>query len=271
MSLDSFCPEVKQNTGCVKRAEQGARRRYKPRRSARLFEETVGPVTKLRQDLLQERLRPKPSVPSNMIHEGQHSIQHRTSGFEGGASPDELTPARIGSVKDPQTGKNLKPKEIYMRVLGEAEARLADTRKDFTDKERAERFPWTMEGGLDRREDDLILRKDLKKNQVGDIFSLNNAPTSKMPELQIDNPGGKWLEGKLQQAADDRRIGKSGLAGAANITGSFKEPLNLPPGLLKDIPGNLGEEALRNTGSKLVALKNPYVRKAINRLPFLFM
>ena len=205
----------------------------------------------------------------NMIHEGQHSIQYRTSGFEGGGNPKEFTPALIGRVKDPQTGKNLTPTEIYMRVLGEAEARLADTRKDFTDKQRAERFPWTKEGGLDRREDDLILRKDLKKNQVGDIFSLNNAPTSKMPELKIDNPGGKWLEGKLQQAADDRRLGKSGFSGAANITGSFKEPLNLPPGLLKDIPGNLGEEALRNTGSKLVALKKSISEEGYKPSPIL--
>jgi len=51
-----------------------------------------------------------------------------------------------------------------MRILGEAEARLADTRKDLTDKERAERFPWTEEGGLDRREDDLLLRKDLARS-----------------------------------------------------------------------------------------------------------
>jgi len=100
----------------------------------------------------------------DMIHEGQHSIQHRTPGFEGGGNPSEFTRAQVGRVKDPQTGKNLKPREIYMRILGEAEARLADTRKDLTDKERAERFPWTEEGGLDRREDDLLLRKDLARS-----------------------------------------------------------------------------------------------------------
>ena len=94
----------------------------------------------------------------DMIHEGQHSIQHRTPGFEGGGNRREFLKT---NVKDRVTGKNLKPKEIYMRLLGEAEARLADTRRDLTDKERAERFPWTKEGGLDRREDDLLLRKDL--------------------------------------------------------------------------------------------------------------
>ena len=103
----------------------------------------------------------------NMIHEGQHGIQHRTPGFEGGANPKELTTANIGRVDDPQTGKKLTPKEIYMRILGEAEARLADTRKDLTDKQRGERFPWTREGGLDRREDDLLLRKDLEGKASG--------------------------------------------------------------------------------------------------------
>jgi hypothetical protein len=95
---------------------------------------------------------------SDMIHEGQHSIQHRTPGFEGGANRREFLKT---NVKDRVTGKKLTATEIYMRTLGEAEARLADTRRDLTDKERAERFPWTEEGGLDRREDDLILRKDL--------------------------------------------------------------------------------------------------------------
>jgi hypothetical protein len=95
---------------------------------------------------------------SDMIHEGQHGIQYRTPGFEGGANRREFLKT---NVKDRVTGKKLTATEIYMRILGEAEARLADTRRDLTDKERAERFPWTEEGGLDRREDDLILRKDL--------------------------------------------------------------------------------------------------------------
>ena len=92
----------------------------------------------------------------DVIHEGQHAIQYR-EGFEGGSNRQEF---RYTNIKDPQTGKKLSKKETYMRTLGEAEARLADSRKDLTDKERRERFPWTKEGGLDRREDDLLLRKD---------------------------------------------------------------------------------------------------------------
>ena len=98
---------------------------------------------------------------SDMIHEGQHSIQYRTPGFEGGGNKKEFTAAKIGVVKDRTTNDKLTPEEIYMRILGEAEARLAQNRRDFTEKQRAELYPWTKRGGLDRREGDLLLRKDL--------------------------------------------------------------------------------------------------------------
>ena len=98
---------------------------------------------------------------SDMIHEGQHSIQYRTPDFEGGGNKKEFTAAKIGVVKDRTTNDKLTPEEIYMRILGEAEARLAQNRRDFTEKQRAELYPWTKRGGLDRREGDLLLRKDL--------------------------------------------------------------------------------------------------------------
>ena len=135
----------------------------------------------------------------DMIHEGQHGIQYRTPGFEGGANPKEFTTANIGRVDDPQTGKRLTPKEIYMRILGEAEARLADTRKDLTDKQRSERFPWTREGGLDRREDDLLLRKDLGVDYKASSSS-NNPPVSKAPE-------NRELRGKLFQELANKQRG----------------------------------------------------------------
>ena len=201
----------------------------------------------------------------DMIHEGQHVIQSRTPGFEPGANRREFLNM---DVRDPVTGKKLTATETYMRTFGETEARAADARKDLTDKERDERFPWTREGGLDRREDDLLLRKDLEGKFSND-FSSNSPPTSKMPKLKIDNPGGKWLEGKLEQAADDRRTGRGGPSGPANITGYFEKDLSLPPGLLKDIPGELGEEAYRNTSSKLAALKKSIREEGYKPTPIL--
>jgi len=108
------------------------------------------------------------------IHEGQHAIQHR-EGFEGGGSAGEF---RYTNIKDPRTGKRLSKKEIYFRLLGEAEARLAESRKDLTDKERKERLPWTKEGGLDRREEDLILRKDPGMPDSYDAWSVYDDPIS---------------------------------------------------------------------------------------------
>jgi len=199
---------------------------------------------------------------STALHELQHAIQRR-EGFETGGMSKEFGKGFKNRPVNPTTGKQLTPWETYAALVGETEARLVQKRMDMTPAERRIVPPYSQ---VD--ESMMYTRKDLGVDR-GDSFSLNNAPTSKMPELKIDNPGGKWLEGKLQQAADDRRLGKSGFSGAANITGSFKEPLNLPPGLLKDIPGNLGEEALRNTGSKLVALKKSISEEGYKPSPIL--
>lgn len=114
----------------------------------------------------------------DVIHEGQHAIQYR-EGFEGGSNRQEF---RYTNIKDPQTGKKLSATETYMRTLGEAEARLADFRKDFTDKERKERLPWTREGGLDRREDDLLLRKDpgMPASYFAEPISASMTPAEKL-------------------------------------------------------------------------------------------
>ena len=90
-----------------------------------------------------------------MLHELQHAIQNR-EGFQGGASPARFKKGGRYSqvfVKDPVTKKKLSADEMYMRIRGEAEARNTETRRDFTDKERAEKPPWTT---LDRREQDLL-------------------------------------------------------------------------------------------------------------------
>ena len=89
----------------------------------------------------------------NMIHELQHGIQYRTEGWQGGSNPAEF----VGSnIRDKETGKKLNKVEVYMRTAGEAEARLADFRKDFTDEQRSSNPPWTAAGGLDRPESKLI-------------------------------------------------------------------------------------------------------------------
>ena len=104
---------------------------------------------------------------STMSHELQHAIQSRTPGDETGENPLNLKGVKIA---DPAFAppwkmgqpKMLTPREIYMRKLGEMEARLSQARMDMTAKERKEKFPWTQEGGLDRRESDLILGEDIR-------------------------------------------------------------------------------------------------------------
>jgi len=118
---------------------------------------------------------------SAALHEGQHSIQYRTPGFEGGGNPREFSKT---VVKDRTTGKKLSPAEIYMRTLGEMEARLVQARRDFPDTQRKGNPPWTREGGLDRPEGDLILRKDLGHTDPWDI----DKPAGKSTGGFVDRP-----------------------------------------------------------------------------------
>tara|TARA_R110002073_G_scaffold313465_1_gene485445 strand:- start:44 stop:1567 length:1524 start_codon:yes stop_codon:yes gene_type:complete len=110
----------------------------------------------------QERQKGSPYEPSDifrgdMIHELQHGIQERTKGWQSGSHPAEF----VGSnIRDKETGKKLNKVEVYMRTAGEAEARLADFRKDFTDEQRSSNPPWTAAGGLDRPESKLIFRNN---------------------------------------------------------------------------------------------------------------
>ena len=143
---------------------------------------------------------PTPVFRDNAIHEGQHSIQYRTPEFEGGGNRKEFLNTK---VNDPRTGKKLSATEVYMRILGEMEARLAAKRKDLTDKERNEKLPWTEEGGLDRRENDLILRKDL---QGGASQGLNSGIGS----IELVGGTGRALKeaGDLSKGGQKHRVAK---------------------------------------------------------------
>lgn len=82
---------------------------------------------------------------------------------------------------------------------------------------------------------------------------------AELPKLYIDNPGGDWLQRKLEAAQEDYRTAPLGSSrrniGASDITGYFKTALDLSPDLLKDLPGALGEEAWRETSVKLENLE----------------
>ena len=103
-----------------------------------------------------------------------------------------------------------------------------------------------------------------------------------LPELRIDNPGGDWLQRKLEEAQEDYRTAPSGSSrrnlGGSNVTGYWRGASdrtgiwNLSPGLLKDIPGALGEEAFRNDSVKLRMLQESIKKSGYDprRRQFLF-
>ena len=120
---------------------------------------------------------------STALHELQHAIQSR-EGFETGGMTKEFGRGFKNRPVNPTTGKQLTPWETYRALVGETEARLVQKRMDMTPAERLFVPPYSQ---VD--ESMMYTRKDLGVD-LGDIFSLNNAPTSKMPELKIDNPDG---------------------------------------------------------------------------------
>lgn len=61
------------------------------------------------------------------------------------------------------------------------------------------------------------------------------------PKLRTDNPGGRWLQGKID-AAKEYGPNEYGRPHLGTVTGSFKDPVRLPVSLLKDMPGSSGEQ-----------------------------
>jgi hypothetical protein len=63
--------------------------------------------------------------------------------WEGGSNPSEFDPKWFDKVlKDPDTGTKLTPDDIYMRTLGEAEARLTEKRRNYSQALRDRIPPW---------------------------------------------------------------------------------------------------------------------------------
>ena len=116
-----------------------------------------------------------------------------------------------------------------------------------------------------------ISEEDLPQSTMRAAGEVNPNPDE--PELSIDNPGGAWLQGKLDQAQEDYRTAPVDSArrkvGSSVVTAWFSDPLDLPPDLLKKIPGALGEEAFRESGVKLENLQKSIRERGYEESPIL--
>jgi hypothetical protein len=96
---------------------------------------------------------------------------------------------------------------------------------------------------------------------------------AELPKLYIDNPGGDWLQRKLEQAQEDYQTAPIGSTrkniGSSNVTGYFKTNLDLSPDLLKDLPGVLGEEDFRGSSVKLELLEKSIREQGYDPSPIL--
>ena len=96
---------------------------------------------------------------------------------------------------------------------------------------------------------------------------------AELPKLYIDNPGGDWLQRKLEEAQEDYQTAPLGSSrrnlGGSNVTGYFKTSLDLSPDLLKGLPGALGEEDFRRSGVKLERLEKSIREQGYKPSPIL--
>ena len=94
-----------------------------------------------------------------------------------------------------------------------------------------------------------------------------------LPKLYTDNPGGDWLKSKLEWAQEDYQTAPSNTyrknLGGTNITGYFKESLNLPPNLLQGFPGAMGEDTFRESSVKLQYLQESIQEEGYKPSPIL--
>lgn len=92
---------------------------------------------------------------STALHELQHAIQER-EGFETGGMPKEFGRGFKNRPVDPETGKRLTPFQTYQRLVGEAEARLVQDRRDMDLAQRQSIPPYSQ-----LNESRMYTRKDL--------------------------------------------------------------------------------------------------------------
>ena len=92
-----------------------------------------------------------------------------------------------------------------------------------------------------------------------------------VPTLNVDNPGGDWLQSKLRYAQEAREGARpntyqSTLGSGEGVTGYFRGPLALNPNMLADIPGSLGEELFRPDPVKIDRLRRSIAEEGYDEL-----
>lgn len=108
----------------------------------------------------------KDGNPSTVLHEIQHAVQMK-EGWQGGSSPEEFVNELVNKLGRPLTREEeLQAFKRYKMTPGEVEARNTETRKDLTDKERADFFPdFTQDMSVEEMAKEHINRYGLKKKK----------------------------------------------------------------------------------------------------------
>ena len=87
--------------------------------------------------------------------------------------------------------------------------------------------------------------------------------SNNQPKLRVDNPGGNWLQDKIDYAKK-KGPNSYGIPHMGLVTGSFNGPVRIPISILKNIPGARGEQ--QNVRQDDLGWLMDYM-KTNNRLP----
>lgn len=103
---------------------------------------------------------------TTILHEIQHAVQMK-EGWQGGSSPEEFITELSNKLGRPLTKEEeLQAFKRYKKTPGEVEARNTETRKDLTDKERADFYPdHTQDMSIEEMVKEHIDRYGLKKKK----------------------------------------------------------------------------------------------------------
>lgn len=70
---------------------------------------------------------------------------------------------------------------------------------------------------------------------------INEFITENQPTVKIDNPGGDWLQSKIEYAKE-KGPNEFGVPHMGKVTGYFPDNVRIPVSILKNIPGARGEQ-----------------------------
>jgi len=110
--------------------------------------------------------------------------------------------------------------------------------RDVSDWQHKGAMSWMVNG---TPVNDALSAANWMKAQIQPRVDAATNTRANQPKLRIDNPGGDWLQGKIDYAKE-KGPNKFGMPYMSTVTGTFNGYVQIPVSILKNIPGARGEQ-----------------------------